>query len=172
VTAPSRPIATTPSSGTLKGRDPGGSAPGDGERLGEAFGFRDEGAVGESGGTPLASEAVVPNGVGEIPGEAEVPVPGTAVAGTEVGLGVGFGVGLGLAVGAAVGAMTTTGLTVIGVGFGPLALIALKVTAQLPLGSFEEPVQVPWLRFPPVFVRGTETPATDAVTLLAVVVPL
>jgi hypothetical protein len=61
---------------------------------------------------------------------------------------------------------------VIDVGFAPLALTALYVTVQLPTGRVELPVQVSWPLLTPVPDSDTIRPATDAVTLLAVVVPL
>lgn len=158
----------------MKGREPGVTAPGDGDGLGDAFGSRVEGAASELEGTPLGLEAVVPTGIGELPGEIELPGPG-GVAGTAVGLGVGLGVGRavglgvggGVAVGAGVGDVTTTGPTETGVGFAPLLLTALKVTVQLPAGSVVDPVQI-WLASePPVTASEIDRPATEAVTLVA-----
>ena len=170
MTAPSSPIATTPSSGTLNGGDPAGSVPGDEEGLGDPLGFREEGAVSEPVGDPLGLLTVVPNGVGAGPGETELPGRGVAVAGTGVGLAVGTGVGTG--VGGGVGAVTITGAVGGRVGLVPPLLIALNVTGQLPTGKLEEPVQVPFAVVPPVRTRECATPATVAVTLLAVSEPL
>lgn len=156
----------------MKDREPGGPSPGAGERLGDAVGSCEEVALSEPDGGALGSVSVVPNGVGDTAGETELPGLGVAVAGLGVAVGRGVGRGVGEGVGGGVGAVTTTGLTVTGVGFGPLLLIALKVTVQLPTGSVVEPAQVPWPGFPAVRDRGTERPATVAVTLAAVVDPL
>ena len=103
--APSRPIATTPSIGTWKGRRPGATAPGDCEGLGD-------GPVSETEGEPLGTVIVVPKGVGPTLCDVELPGPGVAVAGTDVGLGVGRAVapGPGVAVGRGVGAIVGDGV--------------------------------------------------------------
>jgi hypothetical protein len=96
----------------LNGRDPGRTAPGDGVTLGDEPGFRDEGAEADPEGVSLASETVLPDGVGEIAGVSDTG-RGVAVAGSTVGRGVGRGVGLGVGrgvgagVGGGVGAVTT-----------------------------------------------------------------
>jgi hypothetical protein len=169
VTAPSRPIATTPSSGTLNGREPG-AATGDADGLGDSVGFLEERAVPEPVGEPLGLVTVVPNGVGETPGETELPGFGVDVAGTAVGFGVGrgvaVGVGVGTGVGGGVGAVTTTVAVGPSVGLVPPLLIAVNVTGQLPTGRVEEPVQVPF-RGVPLRDSATVAPATDAVTVTA-----
>lgn len=93
----------------LKGRDPGGSAAGDGERLGDELGSWDEGADCDPEGAPLDPEPVLPDGEPELPGVSEPPGIGVAVAGNEVALGVGLGVGrgVGTGVGGGVCAVTT-----------------------------------------------------------------
>ena len=115
VTALKRPIATTPSIGTWKGRRPGTTAPGEGDGLGDC-------PASEPEGDPLGSVIVVPNGVGETLCVVELPGMGVAVAGTDVGRGVGravapgpgvavgggVGAGVGDGVGGGVGAVTTT----------------------------------------------------------------
>jgi hypothetical protein len=166
VTAPSRPIATTPSSGTLKGRDPG-TAAGEAEGLGDPLGFREARAVSEPVGEPLGLVIVVPNGVGEIPGETELAGCGVAVAGRGVGRGVGLavGTGVGTGVGGGVGAVTTTGAVGPNVGLVPPLLTELNVTGQLPTGKVDEPVQVPF-RGVPVRESAIVCPATDAVTVM------
>lgn len=166
MTAPSRPIATTPSSGTLKGRDPAGTAAGDEDGLGATF--------SELDGTVLGFVTVVPNGVGDTPGETELAGCGVAVAGRGVGRGVGLavGTGVGAGVGGGGGALTTTGAVGPNVGLVPKLLTALNVTGQLPTGRVDEPVQVPFAVVPPVRTRECAIPATVAVTLLAVSEPL
>jgi len=171
VTAPSRPIATTPSSGTLKGRDPG-SPPGEADGLGDPRGFGEGRAVPEPVGEPLGFVTVVPNGVGDTPGETELAGCGVAVAGRGVGRGVGLavgtevGTGVGAGVGGGVGAVTTTGAVGPNVVFVLPLLTALNVTGQLPTGRVDEPVQVPF-RGVPVRDRVIVWPATDAVTVTA-----
>ena len=168
MTAPSRPIATTPSSGTLNGRDPGTAAC-EADGLGDPPGLREERAVSEPDGEPLGLLTVVPNGVGETPGETELAGCGVAVAGSGVGRGVGLtvGIGVGTGVGGGVDAVTTTGAVGPNVGLVPALLTALNVTGQLPTGRVDEPAHVP-LRASPV-VRDNETvpPATDALTVTA-----
>ena len=179
MTAPSRPIATTPSGGTLKSRVPGGSSPGAGDGLGEAVASSEEAAPAEPEGRALGSVRVVPNGVGETAGETDVPGMGVAVAGTAVGLGVGVtrgvgrgvGGGVGCGVGGGVGAVTTT-VGPVRVGLVPRLLVAEKVTVQVPAGSVDDPLQVPRRGVPLVrareMVRVVEPFAATARTLLAV----
>lgn len=119
---------------------------------------------------------VVPNGVDDAPDETELPGLGVDVAGTAVGLGVGLGVaigigvgrGVGVGVGGGVGAVTTTwpGITK-GGGFVSPVLVDWYVTVQLPAGNVDEPVHVPLRALPPVKVKGTVLPATDAPTVTA-----
>jgi hypothetical protein len=155
------------------GRDPGGTAPDDGDAPGVEPGLCDDGAERDPEGPPLPSE-MRSRAVGEISGVTDPAGSGVAVAGSTVGRGVGLGVGrgMGTGVGGGVGAVTTTGPAVIGVGFAPLVLTARYVTVQLPTGSVELPVQVSCPALTPPPDSGTVRPATDTVTLLAVVVPL
>jgi hypothetical protein len=129
VTAPSKPMAITPSTGRLKGREPGGIAAADGDGLPDSLGFVD--SIPDCDGVPLGSVTVVPKGVGNATGVAVDPGAGVEAPGVDVGLGVGRGVvlgdggGVGAAVGGGVGAgvgvgaATTTGLGRGNEGFVP-----------------------------------------------------
>jgi hypothetical protein len=168
VTAPSSPIATTPSGGTLNGGEPDWEGLADEDGTAELAG-RGSPLLPDALGEMLASITVVPDGDCDAPGVTEPPgagVPGTVV-GRGVGRGVGPVVGDGLAV--EVGAVTTMGPTETGAGFAPLALIAVNVAVQLPSGRVVEPAQVPCCGLPLLSDRGTDLLATEAVTLVAVV---
>ena len=153
-------MATTPSGGTLNGGES------------DCAGLADAPPLPDAEGELLASITVVPYGVCDAPGVTEAP--GAGVPGTVVGRGVGRDVGavVGDGLGVGVDAVTTTGPAETGAGFGPLALTPVKMTVQLPGGRVVEPVQVSCPDFPLVSERGTDLLATEAVTLMAVVVPL
>lgn len=155
----------------MKGREPDGTADGDG--LLDPLGRVDP--APEPAGERLGSVTVVPNGVGNATGVAVDPGTGVDVPG--VGPTVGRGVGLGVAVGGGGGAGVAVGAGV-GVGavtttVGPKAvglmpvLTELKVTCQLPTGTVLDPVQTPFCALPLMRVSASELPATDALTLTA-----
>jgi hypothetical protein len=134
---------------------------------------RDEDALSELDGTLLGFVTVVPNGVGDTPGE--LAGRGVAVAGRGVGRAVGLtvGTGVGTGVGGGVGEVTTTGVAKDWLGLLPALVTELKVTVQVPPARVEEPVQVPVSDVPPADNdRGTvwfaEPVDANALTLIAV----
>ena len=110
----------------------------------------------------------------EIGGPKVGPGPAVGLGGIGVGAAVGVGVGgvavgggVGTGVGVAVGAGPTT-MTVGPTSVGSLPWIsATKVTCQVPAGSVDWPVQVPFVVVPAVSASPTEAGPTMAVTELA-----
>lgn len=123
---------------------------------------------GEAVGVARADAAGAREGIGG-------PNVGIGAALGRVGVGVGFAVGRGLAVGRGVGAgvgvavgggPSTTTVGPLSVGSLP-GVAATNVTCQVPAGSVDWPVQVPFVAVPAVSASPTEAGPTTAVTELA-----